>query len=110
MIQVYFPTATVAQLTTFLTNRTISCMFYLVTSHASGISFPTGVRMDVDEPDENWQAIKAIIVSGLQPGGIVVLGLPQARVIFASHDPGKTAGRLSVPHFWVNSDGTQTED
>lgn len=104
MITAYLPNATPAQVTTFLTNRTVTSAFYAATFHATGATFPTGVIVEFDEPENNWAAVKAILVAACAS-----LSLARIRVMFTDIDIGKPGGRLAAASFWVNSDGTQSE-
>lgn len=110
MIKAYISGATAAQLTTFLTNRSANVTFYSTTSHLSGTSFPTGVVAEFDEPDINWQEVKTTLTDAMAPvTGVLAGGIAKIRVMFDADDSAKTAGRHGARHFWLNSDGSQSE-
>jgi hypothetical protein len=102
MIKLYVPDATLLQMTTFFTGKGLRSHFYSATF---GPGITPGFIVELDEPDENWDQIRETIVGPLA----ATIG-KRVKVTFDEIDPSKLQGRLAMPSFWVDTDGTQSED
>ena len=106
MIKFFAPGLTALQAGTFVLNKAFPMTYYASAYYdpADPLNTTAGIIFEAHVNDEQWQTVKAAIVSltGVQL-------TPKMRVWFASMDPSHTAGRPGPKLFYVNSDGSQTE-